>query len=57
MGLSERDELDNLRGRPIADLSTFPPACPACLVDLSERENIGLETCPYCGAILDGGSD
>lgn len=57
MGLCEHDEQDLLAGRGIADLSTFPRACPECLADLSEPENEGLETCPYCSAVLGKGDD
>jgi hypothetical protein len=52
MGLCESEEQDRLRGIPIVDLFTLPPRCPECLEDLSDPENEGLETCPYCGADL-----
>lgn len=48
MGLSERDELDNLRGVPLIDLFELPPACPHCRESLTS-EDLEYDTCRVCG--------
>lgn len=49
MGICDTEELDNLAGVPILDVTELPPACPKCLEAL-EEEDLEYDTCRVCGA-------
>lgn len=52
MGLMDPDELDRLRGEPIADFSTPEHSCPVCFETLSDL-SLAMGVCEYCGCELD----
>lgn len=52
MGVCDTEELDNLAGVPILDVTELPHACPKCWTALDE-EDIEDGTCPLCGYEID----
>ena len=55
-GRREIQELDNLAGVPMLDVTELPPACPKCWTALDE-EDLEEGACPLCGYELDGSEE